>query len=269
MSSKIITTTIQGGLGNQLFIIFAALGTAQKQSKRFLITKQESTPPRGTYWNELLSSFPLVQKIDEEIEVEFKEKSHNFFQEIPNPDKNMIISGFFQSSKYFNHISSEVRNLISLRKLDEILVDKKIKNLREKWGDKRLIFVHVRRGDYLQLSHYHLNLPLEYYRQAFTYFEPEDTVFIFFSEDLEYCKENFKDLKYTDFVSDKDYKELIIMSRLDGGVMANSSFSWWAAWLGDSEKTKKIVCPTRWFASGGDEIEQTDRLEDHWIKINT
>jgi hypothetical protein len=269
MNDRIITTTIQGGLGNQLFIIFAALGAARKQSKRFLITKQDSTPPRPSYWNELLSLLPTVDKIEEKIEYEFKEQNHNVYQEISNFDKNFKISGYFQSSKYFNHISSEVRSLISLRKIDQILVDKKLKSLREKWLEKQLIFVHVRRGDYLQFSDYHLNLPLEYYRKSFKHFDEENTVFIFFSDDLEYCKENFKDLKYTDFVSDKDYKELIIMSKLDGGIMANSSFSWWAAWLGDPEKKKKIICPSRWFVSRGDEIEQKDRLEDHWIKIKT
>jgi hypothetical protein len=270
-SFAILTTNVQGGLGNQLFIIFAALGTAISQNKIFKITKHDSTYPRGTYWDTLLSKLPTVEKIEERIDHNFEEKDYSIVEAIPVYKGNTSIKGFFQSSFYFSHISEKIREIIGLKKIDQMIVDKKIKKLREKWSGKDLIMIHVRRGDYLKHSDFHLNLPKEYYYKSLKHFDQDKSVFIIFSDDIEYCKnELFKDIHLNfDYISDVDYRELIMMSMMDGGIIANSSFSWWGAWLMDPKCEKKIVAPDRWLVKLENEMDLKYKIESHWIVEKT
>lgn len=254
-----------GGLGNQLFIIFTCITTAKKQDKDYRISKsQTSTFPRPTYWNELLSTLDYYSGNDFNPKLTHQERNHNIYTEIPNYDESFKINGYFQSSKYFNEYSNFVRENITLRPLDQKIVENKLKVLREKYIGKKLVWVHVRRTDYVEKSYYHLNLKMEYYIEAMSKFDKDETVFIFFSDDILWCKKTFDYVENKEFITDVDYRELILMSKLDGGVMANSTFSWWAAWIMDPKKEKKVITPRRWFRSGGDELPQTDRIEDHW-----
>ena len=127
--------------------------------------------------------------------------------------------------------------------------------------DSKLIFLHVRRGDYLTLSHHHYNLPIEYYINAIDEHKNKyKCLFVIFSDDMKYCKETFSQILEKDEVyfckSSKDYIELMVMSEMDGAIIANSSFSWWGAYLMEAKKELQkreespfIVSPKKWITN--------------------
>lgn len=136
------------------------------------------------------------------------------------------------------------------------------------------VALHIRRGDYLKAHHFHVNLwETDYYKKAIAVF-PEDTQFMVFCKDnqgweqdkadRQWCRDNLTPLIGDRFeLPDKDNSEtddLNLMASCKSIIMANSSFSWWAAYLGNHEK---IICPRQWFA---DEVQRTELL-DNWTKI--
>ena len=130
---------------------------------------------------------------------------------------------YFQDIKWFELHKDKVRRMfgVGIGSIDKIAI-------------------HVRRGDYLQFSHQYPNLmETEYYQTAMNMFKEKD--FIVFSDDIAWCKEQpiFKDCEFSE---DKtDVQDLNIMASCKGIIMANSSFSWWGAFLGPEDKV--VVCP--------------------------
>lgn len=134
------------------------------------------------------------------------------------------------------------------------------------------VALHIRRGDYLQAHNFHQNLwETDYYQKAVAMF-PNETFLVFCKDnqnpeqdklDRVWCRENLPKLGITFEMApyeDTEVEDLNLMASCKGIIMANSSFSWWAAFLGEQ---KKVVCPARWFTDG---IQRTELLEE-WIKI--
>ena len=111
--------------------------------------------------------------------------------------------------------------------------------------NKDLVAVHVRRGDYVKLSHVHSNLAEnhDYYKAAMSYFKGKK--FVFFSDDIEWCRSKFgKDNLYITSIS--DISDMYIMGKIPNKIIANSSFSWWSAWLFE-KNNHSIIAPKNWF----------------------
>jgi len=274
-----ITCYIQGGLGNQLFIIFTTLAVAKKQNLKYAIVKQTDSPsvtPRKTYFHNLLTKLDTQDMLKFSVNAMYQEKDHMRFSEIPEIKTNTMLVGYFQSRKYIDNIRKEIVDTISLTvKKDIDMKNLSLKLIREKAKNKKCIFVHVRRGDYLLFSNHHYNLPIDYYINAVKeYKNKEDCLFVVFSDDMEYCKENFSSFLSNDEVyyckTSKDYVELMCMSELDGAIIANSSFSWWGAYLLEAKKelagkaSPLIISPKMWITNN---YEQNDRNveRDNWI----
>ena len=276
-----VTCYIQGGLGNQLFIIFTTLATAKKQKLKYSIVRQTESPsvtPRKTYYHNLLTKLDTDDMLKFSVSAMYRETNHMIYNEVPPIQTNTMLVGYFQSRKYIDDIRDTIVSTIALS--DKKDIDAKnlsIKLIREKAINKKCIFVHVRRGDYLKLSNYHYNLPMEYYKKAIeTHKEKDDCMFVIFSDDMDYCKEQFGSLLSKDEVyyckTSKDYVELIIMSEMDGAIIANSSFSWWGAYLMEAKKelahkdSPLIISPRMWFT---DNHEQNDRNVEraNWMFI--
>lgn len=151
----------------------------------------------------------------------------------PNTD----ISGYFQTEKYFSRIGSEIMDLF---KFKESIVNKA--NTIAKIEDG--VSLHVRRGDYLSYPLHHPTQSLEYYDAAMNEFQ-EDSKFYVFSDDIEWCKNNIKGKNVSFIESGSPYVDLYLMTQCNGHIIANSSFSWWGAWL--AKDTKKVVAPSKWF----------------------
>lgn len=277
-----VTCYVQGGLGNQLFIIFTTICVAITQKIKYIIPKQDNSPsvtPRKTYYDTLLASIDTEEMhiYKKRSSFRFSEKNDMLYQEIPRIEHPTMLSGYFQSRKYIDPIRDFIVNNIKLNnELDIKAFDLTLKLINDKkQKDAKLIFLHVRRGDYLTLSHFHYNIPLEYYQNAILEHQNKyKCLFVVFSDDMPYCKEAFSNILSNDEVyfckSSKDYIELMVMSEMDGAIIANSSFSWWGAYLMEAKKeliqkteSPFIVAPKKWFTPF-DANSQNDRnVERH------
>lgn len=179
------------------------------------------------------------------------------FIEVGKINEDVLIDGFFQSEKYFKHNRNHILDMF----IFDFEIDKKYDFLKE----KKTTSIHVRRGDYLNYPNHHPTQTLNYYLDSIDMLKNDTDLFVVFSDDINWCKENLK-LKNIIYVeNEKDYIELYLMSICTNHIISNSSFSWWGAWLNRSEN-KKVIGPSKWF--GGEIIHNTDDvLPENWIKI--
>ncbi len=172
----------------------------------------------------------------------YMESNEGFQPELLDVQGDMYLQGWFQNEKYFR----EYRNLIceEFTPVREIKIEKGIQELIE---NEVTVSVHIRRGDYKSIDY---TVPLDYYQKAINHISKKANkpFFLFFSDDIEWVRENMKlpDKHY--FVSGKnlkDYEEMMLMSRCAHNIIANSTFSWWGAWL-NKNPDKIVVAPRMW-----------------------
>ncbi len=167
------------------------------------------------------------------------------YVDIKVPD-DCIINGFFQSEKYF--IKSRKTILDLFPKNDTI--------------DK--ISIHIRRGDYLKKPGYHNILNMEYFYKAIEMFPNEK--FVIFSDDIGWCKHNFKGERFSFVEKENDLQQIIMMSACKHNIISNSSFSWWGAWNNRNED-KIIVAPNKWVGEKLSHLKTDDVQCEEWVKI--
>ena len=153
----------------------------------------------------------------------------------------MCLVGYFQSEKYFEKNGDVIRELFAIDEKTKALIDEKYGELLK----KKTVAVHVRRGDYLKYSHMHPPCALEYYKDAMEKF-PEDSTYLFFSDDIEWCKENFIHKNHIFIEGNEDILDFYLISECKNVILSNSSFSWWGAWLNEGDKNL-IIAPKKWF----------------------
>lgn len=174
--------------------------------------------------------------------------------------------GYWQSQKYFEDISEKVRTIFRFKDIDEDnnYIYKKILN-------NNSVSIHIRRGDYLNSKNkIFQNICTEaYYKNAVNYINEhiENPKYYVFSNDIGWCKSNLdiKSVEYIDWnTGDNSYRDMQLMSYCKHNIIANSSFSWWGAWL--NKNPAKIVCvPERWFNS--EKGETIDVCPSEWIRM--
>lgn len=175
------------------------------------------------------------------------------------------LDGFWQTAKYFSGIESEIRRMYSF-------VNRPGGKDREYMGmiqGTESAAVHVRRGDYMKLQNIYGNICTEeYYKRALELMDREVArpVFYFFSNDMEWVKNTFGSRDNYVYVEgnseDQGYIDMQLMSACRHQIIANSSFSWWAAFL-NGNPGKKVICPERWINTK----ETPDVYCDGWIRI--
>lgn len=189
------------------------------------------------------------------------------FQEIVLTAKECYLDGYWQSEKYFMGIADELRKDF---KFKEELSEYQ-KEILAQIESSNSVSVHVRRGDYLNYPEYQGICDEDYYKRALKYFEGKDVTFFVFSNDYEYVKEKFKGNNYVCVKTEKIHKgdvhgysnmDLLLMSKCKHNIIANSSYSWWGAWLNEN-KDKIVISPSRW--QNGHETN--DIWCDGWVKI--
>jgi hypothetical protein len=255
-----------GRLGNQMFQIAALMGYAKKYSTAYYIPKW-----RAENGQDLTRIFQGPFNIDPTLGAEpskmYLEKSLDYI-EIPRIADHANLHGFFQNEKYFQNCREEV--IKSFSPFTE--VENKIK-ARNKGLFENRCSIHVRRGDYIKHSEVHLNLGMDYYREAIKVMKAKGhRKFLVFSDDLDWCKNNFKNefsiWGTTDFVfSDRNtanYEDLFLMTFCDSHIIANSTFSWWGAWLGKNPN-KIVISPKKWFGPKGP--QQHEVIPKNWTQI--
>ncbi|MFA5131374.1 MAG: alpha-1,2-fucosyltransferase [Patescibacteria group bacterium] len=182
--------------------------------------------------------------------------------------KAKYFSGFFQSYKYINPIRSELLNEIKLKKE---LGDKYSDLLRE-IANTNSVSLHVRRGDFIsdpKTAAAHQAYSFDYYTEAIKLISSKlnNPAFFIFSDDINWVKENLKISSSVIFVSapsTRDFEELILMSKCKHNIIANSSFSFWGAWL-NQNPDKIVIAPKKW--NNVYESEYKDLLPQAWLKI--
>lgn len=247
------------GLGNLLFQIATCLSLAIDNNCKAIFPDLKNNK-YGDYKNNILHRIDISGDKSFVKSVYHEPHAHNYKK--IKYTKNMKMYGYFQSEKYFHHNRNKI--LEQLEPSDELLV-----YLNSKYPDyinkDNVVSLHVRRGDYVNLQDYHPLLTIEYYEKALNIFDNIDNIVVF-SDDINWCKNNLK-LDKLKFVEDeKDYIEMYLMSMIKNNIIANSSFSWWGAWL-NNYPDRKIVAPNKWFGIKWSKWATDDLIPDNWIKI--
>jgi hypothetical protein len=252
-----VTTILQGGLGNYLFQIGAASTLALFHDDIAIFDFESSVKVHQgihTYKNNILRNVNIGKPIVDSILIEPRDFSYMKLVY----SKNVLLDGYFQSSKYLHRAY-----MLDLFSIDSSTYDYIKLKYRDILENDNTVAVHVRHGDYLQKLNKFPIQDIEYYDTAFSYFP--DATFVVFSDDIKWCKENFKHDKLIFIENEYDYIDLYLMSLCKHNIIANSSFSWWAAYL-NTNSNKKVIAPKKWF--GRDKKLKTENIYcDNWTII--
>lgn len=197
------------------------------------------------------------------------EKFYHFDSEVLKAPNNILIMGYFLSEKYFHDIRDVLIKELTL-KATLNCQNKKFESLILK---NNSVSVHIRRGDYLNKNNISVftNLPLNYYKNSIDVIckKLSDPSFVFFSDDIEWVRENFKWLNFPKFyIEGNDANpeiDLHLMKLCQHNITANSTFSWWGAWLNENPG-KIVLTPYNWFNLPNH--SQKDLVPDNWVKIS-
>lgn len=259
-----VTTKLQGGIGNMLFQIAVAYAYSKKFNKELVLYKEDAVIVHkniNTYEDNILKNIEFSNFINSQIQ--HNEVGFNY-QDLPDfPGRDVLLYGYFQSEKYFKDCEDDIRKMFMSY---DIEMGDEIKNLIE---NENTCSIHVRRGDYLNSPNHHPTQNMNYYMKAIKKM-PKDSIFLIFSDDIQWCKDNFPDMpeKFRFIEGNKDYEDLYIMSRCRNNIICNSTFSWWGAWLNKNPE-KKIISPiyTKWFGSAYSQHDTKDIIPESWIQI--
>ena len=257
-----ITCELMGGLGNQLFQIATTTALALRNNDTtFFDIDNHKVSLQGK--NAFNYKSNLYQKLNNcvvnDIEFIFNEKGFQY-SEIPYKN-NLKIVGYFQSEKYFIDYKNEILELFEPNIDVLTYINNKYGNILK----NKTCSLHVRHGDYLNLSDSHPPLQLKYYEDAIKYFD-NNTLFLVFSDDINWCKTVFKGDNFLFIENEEDYIDLYLMSLCENNIIANSSFSWWGSWLNKNED-KKVIAPSKWFGLTNNHLKTDDIYTDKMIKI--
>lgn len=278
-----ITCNLMGGLGNQLFQIFTTISYALSVKDKFTFLNVEtlgtgSTIIRYTYWNTFLNRmrpFLIYKFVPNKV---IKEK-HFCYDELPidtdtNTDTNIMLYGYFQSYKYFQENQKLICKLIGLDKMKDKIKERFIKD-----SPLNNISMHFRLGDYKQNPLMYPIATYQYYADSLLYIQntypdvPFNILYFCEEEDIEDVLVTITQLSntfslYTFERGEKtleDWEQMLLMSCCQHNIIANSSFSWWAAYLNTSPD--KIVCyPATWFGPSA-KLDTKDLCPPEWIRI--
>ena len=197
-----------------------------------------------------------------------QEPHYHFSADFFKIKKDAYLQGYWQSEKYFYDIRDILLNELTL-KFDPDRDNKK--HLKDIINSES-VSIHVRRGDYVKNPHtraYHGICSLDYYKRALKKIGSlvENPKYYVFSDDPDWTKENLKIKGKVVFIinnSNKEYEDLRLMRACKHNIIANSTFSWWGAWLGEY-KNKIVIAPEKWFLTK--ENNYKDIVPDRWLKI--
>jgi len=277
-----ITARLKGGLGNQLFIYGAAKALAeslrcqvlldiswfQHQSLRqFELSEFQQTGRVLPYRDRLNWGYLTTRSLERRRT--FSEKDFCYSPQIWQQPIGTVLSGYFQSWKYLAPAAREIRDGLTLREPSSWFIKTSIElESLGKWTS-----LHLRRGDYAIQSNVHVQglLKRAYYDRAVSLCKNSSGGFpvVVFSDELEFAKSELKGISkdlifITDPKGSRPAETMKLLSLADSAIIANSTFSWWAAWISDSPG-KTVIAPDPWFLDPTK--DPSDLIPDHWIKI--
>lgn len=291
--NNIISIRLMGGLGNQLFQYATAYAISKHYKKemvldtrffakynlhggyrldKFNITARTLNSNEYSHfpsWQiKLLEIFPKLTIIFDNW---LLEESFNFQSITIKTEKPINLVGYWQSDKYFSKYKTQLKNEFSLKNK----LNKKYCKYFEKIIEDETVAIHIRRGDYIsnpQALVKHGLCSIGYYKIALELLKEKlkNPKFFFFSDDITWTEREFssiiKDYQCTYISGGTAEDDFWLMVNARNHVIANSTFSWWAAWLADHEDDGVVICPQPWLEDK--DINTDDLIPDDWIKIN-
>lgn len=271
----VVTARLMGGLCNQMFQVATAYALALDTNRTavFSETCDSGCSRRKDYKDSVLRNITRLSQEEMALKrwTHWQEPGHPYFQ-IPNFSwgrendwsltTSTYLNGYFQSFRYFDHHKEEIRKLFDA-------TEETWNRIKSKYGApctkcqcrgdfSDSVSIHVRRGDYVHLSHVHHNLSTQYYCEALDKLKtlvgeeefPKLKYYIF-SDDLDWCRNQplFQSLSAT-YVDEEDYICLHCMMLCEHHILANSSFSFWGAYLTTRPQGHTIL-PATWFGPAG------------------
>jgi hypothetical protein len=292
---NVIAVRLEGGLGNQMFQYAAARALALRHKTEVLVDVAALLKPRGNVTRRVfeLGHFKPAATLMSHSEsrrlswlhrvprmAHWVSRWHMFAEQgtayqpafASLPDQSYLL-GYWQSYRYF----SDVAALVAAELEPLGVLSSESQAVADRITATPSVAVHVRRGDYVTLpsaANFHGVLPLGYYAQAMERVllaEPQAHFFVF-SDDLSWCQEHLSGALPMTFVGHNAgpdaWQDLTLMCHCRHHVIANSSFSWWGAWLADQRWGvigRQVIAPKRWFA--GQQQVSPDRYPEHWVAL--
>ena len=259
--NNLISSHLMGGLGNQMFQIAHAHSQGLKHNRPVIFKSHSWTPLQGkdtSFYKENI--FRNINFSNDNYSFDQVSENEFYFQNLRPSENNTIFSGYFQSSKNFFGFYEEIKNLFSP-------TEKFIENVYKKYPQivsSNSVSIHMRIGDYAKNPNIHPIISKSYIDRALNELSPHGHVFVF-GDDKEFMKRNFIGKEIT-IVDEEDWYELWMMSLCKNNIIANSTFSWWGAFL-NKNLNRKIFVPSIWFGPDGPQ-NYSDIFENDWRKIN-
>lgn len=293
-----ICVQLIGGLGNQMFQYACGRALAAKHQTDILLdgTIINVKIPRQNYTVRYyeLDIFPIRAKLASENQLskfrpslfykitrKFRklgglpikinpsylvEEQLSYNETINKASSNCCITGYWQSERYFKTIEQIIRQEFTF----QLPLDNKNEEIANRVGSTNSVSIHIRRGDYVTSAH--ALCSLAYYQNAIEYFGQQivEPVFYIFSDDPEWVNANLIIKFPTEIVmgniGKQSYVDMQLMSLCRHNIIANSSFSWWGAWL-NSNPDKIVVAPKQWFTDDGMNAQTADLTPEAWIRL--
>lgn len=239
-----IVSLVKGGLGNMMFQIAAGASLAKTICEDFAYSYANwhccTEYKIDHYPTTVFSKINQIKSPNSETSVGIYQEPDLLYTPIPKIP-NIILDGYFQSEKYFD--------IDLVKDLFDIPIEDQYRDYT---------FLHIRRGDYLKYSNVHPVMSDEYYKKGIELLNPEKVIIL--TDDREWAQTHELFSQFEISKSETDLEDLSIMRSCNSGIIANSTFSWWGAWLTGSDR---IIAPSTWFAN----TTPINIIPNRWIKI--
>jgi len=252
-----------GRMGNQMFQYATLYAIAKTRKYEFGIPYQfkSANPYLNFCLNECFPNLSAKDSSEVKNSKRAQEKEFTYNAGIFGIPDGTDILGYFQSEKYFKDYRNDLLREFKFKKeIEEKAED--IRNITK----EPVISLHLRLGDYKNFKDKHPICNEEYFKNALELL-PNDLLLVCFSDEPELAKNIFDNLGRKYFITETNdqYVDMCLMTKCDYHVIANSSFSWWGAWLCDS---KKVIAPAQWFGAGdGSPKNWSDIYCEGWINL--
>jgi len=252
-----VGANLAGGLGNYMFQIAAAQALAWDLGVEAVFDFNLASQVHRNIRSYQDNIFRYVKEVvNPRFTTRYSEPNFGY-NELPRVDGQYLI-GYFQSDKYFKHHKEAIGNMFMREVAEEVLRNPHILDFPNSCA------IHVRRGDYIKLASHHPPLTMNYYNAGMAL--ANSTQYLIFSDDMEWCKANFVGEQYTFIEGNSDYIDMYLMSLCKEAIIANSSFSWWGAWLGFDQE--QVIAPKKWFGPAKGNIITKDMIPEEWLLID-
>jgi hypothetical protein len=263
-----------GRTGNQMFQFASTVGIARKLGYEvaFPIENTENASVedfKDGVRREVYFDIPKVFEVPKEMlksrsEIVYnkvaQEPYFHFCQDLFMIPDSINLKGYYQTEKYFEHCKEEIRSIFTFKPRVKV---KALEQFPKVMIDT--VGIHVRIGDYVGLQDFHPVCDSDYYLAALEHFKDKSYHFLIFSDNIEYCKQIFGESQNIVYICNNEPEvDLCLMSICENNIIANSSFSWWAAWL-NKNPDKKVIAPKKWFGPAYHYQNTSDLYCKNWI----